>query len=529
MIVDIAAGLAPAPVDMSALNLPAGVTATFNPNPVTTVPSTTTMTVNVGGAVPIGTYGVTVQGTNGTVTSTNGATINVAGSAPAAPTLSLPANGATAQSVTPTFQWISTGAGDQYLLEVDDAMDFATPVYTATVTGLSHTVATPLNLGTTYYWRVTASNTCGVGTASAPFSFETAVAFACQPGTTEISVYETDFEDGGASWSSEGTGNSWAITTTANSGVNAFHAVDPATLSDQRLVSPPMILSSTAISVGLDFMNRQAFETPNSDGRCWDAGILEVTTDGGTTWQYVDNSHMLADPYDNVIWNDNAGNNPIAGELGAVMAWCDPAQDWMSASVDLSSWAGNTVQLRWRLGSDSAAGNDGWWIDDVSVVACEPPPPMPAIVVTKTVGTDATSCATSSNLTVGQSSTTVYYCYTVENTGNITLPLHTVVDSHLGMLLDGSTVDLGPGQTYWFTSSAVITQSTTNVVTWTASLTTTIFATATDSATVLESPTDVAFSGIQNSGNVAQLFGWLVGMASLIVGAMWLLRRRNLQ
>ncbi len=58
-------------------------------------------------------------------------------------------------------------------------------------------------------------------------------------------------------------------------------------------------------------------------------------------------------------------------------------------------------------------------------------PPMPSIIVTKTVGTEPGVCAANASLTV-EAGTTVYYCYTVQNTGNIPLPLHKLDDSDLG-------------------------------------------------------------------------------------------------
>ena len=39
-------------------------------------------------------------------------------------------------------------------------------------------------------------------------------------------------------------------------------------------------------------------------------------------------------------------------------------------AVDLAAYAGQTIRVRFRLGSDSAAGNDGWWLDDIAVQSC---------------------------------------------------------------------------------------------------------------------------------------------------------------
>ncbi|MCA9974612.1 MAG: choice-of-anchor J domain-containing protein, partial [Anaerolineales bacterium] len=98
--------------------------------------------------------------------------------------------------------------------------------------------------------------------------------------------------------------------------------------------------------------------------------------------------------------------------------------------------------------------------------------PVPAITLTKTVGTDAGVCATTDEITVS-AGTTVYYCYEVMNTGNITLSLHDLEDDALGVILDGFIYDLAPGAsvdtvTAGLTLSATIDAAIVNTATWTA-------------------------------------------------------------
>jgi hypothetical protein len=113
----------------------------------------------------------------------------------------------------------------------------------------------------------------------------------------------------------------------------------------------------------------------------------------------------------------------------------------------------------------------------------------PSISVTKTVGTEAGVCASDSTLTV-TGTTTVYYCYTVQNTGDITLPLHSLVDSDLGALLGPDfAYDLAPGASVdtvaaGVTISTSLSVTTTNVATWTAYVDDSISAMATAEATV---------------------------------------------
>lgn len=352
-----------------------GTSVSFTPNPVTgTLPQIADMTVTTSGSTALGSYSVSINGTGGASASIT-TTLNVYTQNAAAPTLNTPTNGATNVNNPPSFTWNSSAQAITYTLQIDDDSDFSSIEYEIVTSGTSHNipVTQPLDYLTQYYWRVVANNVCG-STPSATFSFTTMMEpGGCEVGETAIVAYQTDFEDGGVGWTHSGTGDTWALSGThTTSGINAWHAVDPETLSDQRLVSPAIVLPSADQSpITLRFQNRQYFETPNTDGRCWDAGILEVSTNGGSSWAQVPGAAMLTDPYDNVIWNNTPGNNPITLDYGATQAWCDPGQDFLNSVVVLDSYAGQTVNFRWRLGSDSAAGNEGWTIDDVKVQSCE--------------------------------------------------------------------------------------------------------------------------------------------------------------
>jgi predicted extracellular nuclease len=99
-------------------------------------------------------------------------------------------------------------------------------------------------------------------------------------------------------------------------------------------------------------------------------------------------------------------------------------------------------------------------------------PRLPAIDLAKTVGTDPGLCATTDSIEVDPE-TAVYYCYTVTNTGNVTLTLHDLADSALGVIFSGLAYGLGPGEsvdtvTAGLEISATITQTTVNTATWTA-------------------------------------------------------------
>jgi subtilisin-like proprotein convertase family protein len=94
------------------------------------------------------------------------------------------------------------------------------------------------------------------------------------------------------------------------------------------------------------------------------------------------------------------------------------------------------------------------------------------ISLSKTVGTEAGVCAASDAIEVA-AGTQVYYCYTVENTGDEALALHDLVDDELGAIFLGLAYDLLPGAsidtvTAGLEISAIIDETVTNTAVWTA-------------------------------------------------------------
>lgn len=97
---------------------------------------------------------------NGTWSSVRSFTTAPA-SAPSAPALDGPSDGATCQPTSITLDWNSTSGASTYNLQVDNNGDFSSPV--ANLTGLtaSQTDISGLAGGSHYYWRVAAVNSCG--------------------------------------------------------------------------------------------------------------------------------------------------------------------------------------------------------------------------------------------------------------------------------------------------------------------------------------------------------------------------------
>jgi len=364
-------------VTLSAADNPAGTTTSFSPNPVTP-PGASTFTIGSTGAAAAGSYVVTVSGTaSGSPGHSVPLDLNVFDSAPNSPTLTSPANGAPNQSVRPDFQWTAANQAAAHTIEVATDAGFTNVVYTTTVPGTTATPDTDLMTNTQYFWRVMATNTCGAGPWSPTWSFTTLAAPGdCGTGTVPLVFFTDDFESGAPDWTTDGTGSTWALgagvsSSGPHSGSFVYNGQDTGSITDQQLVSPSVILPSepdqTALS--LLFWNYQEMED-GGDG-CYDGGILEISTDGGSNWIYLPTGLMTTDPYDGPI--DDGFSNPLIG----FDAWCGDPQDWLRSVVDINAYAGETVQFRFRLGTDSSLSHPGWDIDDVSVQVCVPDGTVP--------------------------------------------------------------------------------------------------------------------------------------------------------
>lgn len=354
------------PVTLAASGNPAGTTAGFSTNPVTP-PGSSTLTIGNTGAATPGVYTIAISGTSSPsgIVRSNQVQLGVYAGAPAAPTLTAPANGAVGQPKRPVFTWGAVAGTQIYRIEVDNNADFSSPAFQTTTAGTSAQPASDLATNTLFYWRVRGENACGEGNYSAVFTFTTEPAPGdCPAGKVPVVSFRESFEGGAAGWSSSGTGNTWAASSTrVHDGGFSWHANTPASVTDQRLVSPPIVLPPAGQApITLQFWNHQDME--DRSGGCFDGGLLEASTDDGGTWTQVGAPNLLTDPYDGPI--STCCSNPLQN----LSAWCGNPQDWLNSIVGIDSLAGQTVRFRFRVGTDSSVTFEGWYLDTVVVRSC---------------------------------------------------------------------------------------------------------------------------------------------------------------
>jgi serine protease AprX len=186
---------------------------------------------------------------------------------------------------------------------------------------------------------------------------------------------------------------------TSNSGVpmppadtppNAAFIDDPAVVSDKRLDSPNLAFFEV-FGARLTFrhnFNLEASDTNPNLG--FDGGVLEVSTDGGSTFQYVPSNAFLMGGYNRTISTDRG--SPIAG----LQAWSGNSEGFITSVVNLPI-GGTDVGLRWRMASDTSGSNEGWRVDTVNITYCRAPPCSPTPTATATTSPTATATATPSS------------------------------------------------------------------------------------------------------------------------------------
>jgi hypothetical protein len=358
-----------APVTLGASGNPAPSTINLTPNPVAgPLPADSTLTIGNTAGVAAGDYLITVNGNDGVTNFNLGLQLTAYAASPGAPALTSPADGATNVAITTSFTWAAQSGVAEYELEVATDAAFTNIVRTATTTSTTTTVSPELPSNTQLYWRVRGTNTCGDGVYSTVRSFSTvALPGDCGLGSVPSEVYGYGFEAGANGWTSSGTGDTWAQSPlNVHSGTASWRASSPSVVSDQRLLSPAILLPATGSGLTLQYWNFQHMESSSATA-CYDGAILEVTTNGGATFTQIGGADLLTDPYNGAV--SGSFSNPLAG----LQAWCGDPQAMTRSVVDISDFAGQTVQFRFRFGSDTSVNrpNGAWFLDDVMVQNCD--------------------------------------------------------------------------------------------------------------------------------------------------------------
>jgi len=350
------------PISLSASSV-TGFTTNFANNLVTP-PGSTAATIEGDGTAPTGTQTLVLTGTSGELVHTAEIELSIYAPITNGTQLLTQANNSKDVSTQPGFTWTSAANAEAYQLQVASDPGFTNIVFDRSgIIGTSFTLPMNLATDTQYFWRIFAENVCGNMISTQVFGFRTSPGPGdCGEGTEKQVVYFDDFESGLGDWQNPDDTFRFDLTTVkAYSPVHSVLANVPASISDQRLISPAMSVPDTSESSSLIFWHRWTFDSTTS---CNDGAILEASIDGGITWSQVANSYLLTNPYNGLI--KSGVFNPLANR----QAWCFGTNEWVRTVVQLSAYKGETVQFRFRLGTGTVGAAEGWYIDDVLLQTC---------------------------------------------------------------------------------------------------------------------------------------------------------------
>lgn len=160
---------------------------------------------------------------------------------------------------------------------------------------------------------------------------------------------------------------------------HALYAPNPSAPADLYLVSPPLNVAATG---AFSFTFQHAFEFEANSTVFFDGAIVELSADAGLTWTKIPQSALSGQMYNATL--AAGGSNPLAGQLafgGASPGF--PAKVTTTANLG-TTYAGQTVQVRFRVGGDDNTARRGWYIDDVAFTGITNTPFHQVVTDTKT-------------------------------------------------------------------------------------------------------------------------------------------------
>ncbi len=154
-----------------------------------------------------------------------------------------------------------------------------------------------------------------------------------------------------------GTANLWLTqATNPDSAPNRVFAADPASISDNVLVSPAIAIPAGATRLTF----RNSYATENT----FDGGVLEIAIGAGAFQDIITaGGTFVSGGYNGTI--SGSFSSPIGGR----QAWTGNSGGYITTAVTLPPAAsGQNIRLRWRMATDISVASTGWAVDSVSIV-----------------------------------------------------------------------------------------------------------------------------------------------------------------
>jgi bacillolysin len=155
--------------------------------------------------------------------------------------------------------------------------------------------------------------------------------------------------------------------TYTSSGIYNLYGENGNTVGDYFMAMSQPVALPSGNNVYLHFNHAYGFEDGpkgvQGGNEGYDGGVLEYRTGSGP---WIDAGSLFTH-------NGYTGNislrfdNPLKGRP----AFIRKSNGYISSRVDLSGMAGEQIQIRFRMATDSVGGDKGWFIDDIFIYSCE--------------------------------------------------------------------------------------------------------------------------------------------------------------
>ena len=170
--------------------------------------------------------------------------------------------------------------------------------------------------------------------------------------TIPATAVEEGFESGTGAFTASGA---WSVEPAGGlAGTAAARSRSGASRCDTLTLTLPVAIGDSPVHTALLFASR--YDTRS----CCDGGVVEIATGPDySSWSVL----TPVDGYPGAMSIGNDCLSPGPAFTGASAGFDD-------ATVDLTGYAGQSIEIRFRYATDSAAqASGGWWIDDVRIEA----------------------------------------------------------------------------------------------------------------------------------------------------------------
>lgn len=240
---------------------------------------------------------------------------------------------------------------------------------------------------------VTATDCTSVSEAIAAVSMDTpplsaataATPAACPAGSTPVVDRRDSFESqaaGGWTRSSTFGSQSWYWASENPYSINPVYPTDGSNNlwgddPDGAGTGTIAMSSSFPVTASSYLQFDHAFSFDQFDGQQFDGGVLLYSTDEGSTWHDA-GSLITGNGYNGRI-DVGDGSNPLNNQGGAIAtrpAFVGTSSGYQTSRVGFAAIGTANVRLAFVVGSDSAIGDYGWFVDNLRFGHCDPVPTL---------------------------------------------------------------------------------------------------------------------------------------------------------